>query len=170
MKKILLALVALGVCSVANAATTSTPLTLTGTLASSCAASFNTSSLNVVFTPGTTTATQDATYTLACTAGSQIATFTATSANAWNFKGATLNDLIPYSVPATATPNYATVVTLWSANPGVTTPVALIPAAITITPAADPIITTLTITPGVTPVATNVDTYADTITIATSYS
>jgi len=170
MKKILLALVALGMCSVANAATTTTALSLTGTLAASCTASFNNPTLAFVFTPSTTTAPQETIYTLTCTAGASIATFTATSLNAWNFKGAVSSDLIPYSVPATATPNYATVVTLWSANPGVTTAVDLIPAPITISATADPIVTTLAITPGVTPAATNVDTYADTITIATVYS
>lgn len=174
MKKILLALAALGLISTANAAATSTPLTLAGSLQSNCNAGFSAPTLTFVFTPGTQTAPQETLYNLSCTAGSIITAFTATSSNGWQFKGGTSNDLIPYTIPGVtvAAPYVGLLVPLWSAAPGVTaaTPLLTGGTPITIGTAAEILTATLPITPGLTPAGTNVDpSYADTVTIATAY-
>lgn len=172
MKKVLLSLLVAGFCTAVNAATvTPATLTLSGDLNSTCAGTLGTSNLGFTFIPGTQSSTASTTYTLTCTAGSVISTFTATSANGWQFLETNSGDLISYTVPVTtAAPYTAAVSTMWSGASGSTTPEDLLASgSITINGSAAPIVSTLVITPGTTPAASNVGTYSDTITMAASY-
>lgn len=171
MKKVLLSLLVAGFCTAVNAATTSSTLSLNGSLSSACTSGFSTGTLSFTFVPGSQSSAQNTVYTLTCTAGSVINAFTATSANGWDFKGATSNDLINYSITSvTAAPYAAGVATTWSGATTVTTPTDLLASgSITINGSAAPIQSTLTVTPATTPSASNVDSYSDTVTIATAY-
>lgn len=171
MKKALLTLLVAGFYSAVNAATTSSTLSLNGSLASSCTSNFSTGTLSFTFVPGAQASAQNTLYSLNCTAGSVISAFTATSANGWDFKGATSNDLIHYSIAADTIPTYSSsVVTVWSGATTVTTPTNLLSGgSITINDSAIPVQSMLTITPVTTPSGSNVDTYSDTVTVATSY-
>lgn len=153
------------------AGTTSTPLVLNGSVSSSCSGGFSAGTLTFSFVPGSQSSSQNTTYTLTCTAGAVISSFGASSANGWDFKGATSNDLINYSISSiTSSPYAAEVATVWSGSSGTTTPTDLLTGgSITINGAAAPIVSTLTITPVTTPLASNVDSYSDTVTIANSY-
>lgn len=171
MKKILLALVALGMVSVANAAPNDQVLTLNGTLTSACTTTLSTSSMNFTFVPGLAPSTQNTIYTLTCTAGSGITDITATSLNGWRFLGTNVGDYVNYGIAAvTAAPYAADMATTWNGTTTETTPNSVIVAPFTINGAADPVISTLTVIPAVVPGDTNADTYSDTVTIALTYS
>lgn len=171
MKKVLLSLLVASFCTAVNAATTSSTLSLNGSLSSSCTSGFNNGTLSFTFVPGVQASAQTTVYTLTCTAGSVISAFTATSANGWDFKGATSNDLINYSIASVTAGNYSSdVATTWSGATTVTTPTNLLAnGSITILGTAEPIQSTLTVTPVTTPASSNVDTYSDTVTVATAY-
>lgn len=171
MKKILLILLVTGFYINANAATTGSTLSLNGSVSSSCTSNFSNGTLSFTFVPGVQASAQNTLYTLNCTAGSVVSGFTATSANGWDFKGNTSSDLIHYTITANTIPTYSSyVVTTWSGATTVTTATNLLTGgSITINDAADPIASYLTVTPVTTPSGSNVDTYSDTVTIATVY-
>ena len=171
MKKIILGLFVFSFCFAANAASTSSTLSLNGSLSSSCTSGFNNGTLSFTFVPGAQVSAQNTVYTLTCTAGSVIGAFTATSANGWRFVGANSGDVISYNLTATTASPYTSAVTgVWSGATGSTTSENLLSSgSITINGSASPLISTLTISPDTTPVASNVDSYSDTVTIATAY-
>ena len=100
MKKVLLALLATGIISAANAGTATSTLTLNGTVASSCATSLSTGTLSFTFVPGSQPSAQNSNLTLACSVDSTITSLTATSANGWRFTGATHSANVNYIMTA----------------------------------------------------------------------
>ncbi|MBY0245846.1 MAG: hypothetical protein K2Q03_10355 [Sphingobacteriaceae bacterium] len=171
MKKILLALVALGMVSVANAAPNDQVLSLTGTLTSACTTQLSTASMNFNFIPGQAPITQNTVYTLSCTAGAGINNITAASVNGWRFIGSGSGDYVNYGIAAsTAAPYAADISTTWNGATTSTDPFPVILAPFTINGAADPVVSTLTVIPAVVPASTNVDNYSDSVTIALTYT
>lgn len=168
MKKILLVLVALGMYSVANAATSTGAIALSGTLSASCLTTIGTGNLNFTLVPGVAANPAQSTYLLSCTAGTAISSITAGSANTWKMVDTTSGDLVTYTLTAAGfSSNYSgDLISTWSSGTAITT---VSNAAFSINSAADPVTATLTVTPGITPGDANVGTYSDTITIAANY-
>lgn len=168
MKKILFVLVALGMYSVANAATSTGAIALSGTLSASCLTTIGTGNITFVLVPGVVATPATSTYSLACTAGTEISSITALSTNTWTMVEPVSSDAVPYSLTATGfSASYTNaLIPTWSSGTSITTVSA---APFSINGTADPVIAMLTITPDITPIAANIGTYADNITITANY-
>ena len=174
MKKLLLALALIGTTIVANAASTSGTLSISGEVTSSCAISFNnapsfTLISNQIPAPATTA------MTLSCTAGTSISAMTATSVNGWQLQPTGVPapaDVLAYGLTMTGiTAAYdGTLVTTWNGTPGVQAPVDLLAAApLVINDAGDQLIANLSVAPGLVPQTLNVGAYTDTVTVAATF-
>ena len=169
MKKVLLAILATGLVSAANATTATSTLTLNGTVVSSCASSLSTGTLSFTFVPGSQPSAQNSNLTLACSVDSTITSLTATSANGWRFTGATHSANVNYimtaaSVSGTSAGNFNTT---WSALPGITS--ANEETTGSITTGSSNIVIALSVAPVTTSSTLPVDTYSDTVTFTTTF-
>ena len=167
MKKVLLAILATGLVSAANATTATSTLTLNGTVVSSCASSLSAGTLNFTFVPGATPSAQSTNLTLACSVDSVISSLTATSANGWRFLGVTNSEYIAYTMTATSVSGTSAgnFNTTWndgsrSAYEETTGP---------ITAGSSSIVVALQIAPAAISSLAPVDTYSDTVTFTTTF-
>ena len=168
MKKVLLAILATGLVSAANATTATSTLTLNGTVVSSCASSLSAGTLNFTFVPGATPSAQSTNLTLACSVDSVISSLTATSANGWKFLGATHGALPAYTMTATSVSGTSpsNFNTTWS-NAGSTS--AYEETNSSITAGTSSIVVALQIAPAAISSGAPVDTYSDTVTFTTTF-
>ncbi len=168
MKKILLALVALGMVSVANAVVSTGSIALSGTLNTSCRTTIGTGNMSFTLVPGQAATPATSTYLLECTAGTAITSITAGSTNTWTMVEPGSSDAVTYALTAAGfSASYTNaLIPTWSSGSATTTVSA---APFSINGTADPVIAMLTVTPGITPAGANIGTYADTITITANY-
>lgn len=168
MKKILLTLVAFGMCSAANAIASTGSIALSGSLAASCSTTIGTANIAFTLVPDTQSAAATSSYTLQCSAGTSISSITAASDHAWTMVEPVSNDAVGYFLTAAgfSTSYPDALISAWS---NIQSSVTVSAAPFTITPTADPVIALLTVTPQTTPVAANVGTYSDNITITANY-
>ena len=100
MKKILLAAISLVVMAAANAATTSTTLSLSGSVVGSCTSSLSSSTLNFSLVSGQTPTAANTALNFNCVTGTTIVQMTSTSANGWRMSGSNTGFMVPYTISA----------------------------------------------------------------------
>ena len=168
MKKVLLAILATGLVSAANATTATSTLTLNGTVVSSCASSLSAGTLSFTFVPGATPSAQSTNLTLACSVDSVISSLTATSANGWRFLGVTNSEYIAYTMTATSVSGTSAgnFNTTWNDNYSRS---AYEETTGPITAGSSSIVVALQIAPAAISSLAPVDTYSDTVTFTTTF-
>ena len=163
----------MSVVSVANAGTATSTLTLNGTVASSCTTSVSIGTLSFTFVPGATPSGQFTSLDFSCSVDSTITSLTATSANGWQFTGATHGAHIPYTMVVNGGPagiNPTPFNSTWSGTTGSTSAVTETTGAFSV-----PSITggtfsqSLQVQVSAISSTAPVDTYSDTVTFTTTF-
>jgi len=168
MKKVILSMMGLGLGTMAYAGSTTAALTVSGSLASSCAINFSAGTSTLSGLVAGSSSTGAATFNINCTPGISSLALGAVSTNGWRIKGGTATtDVISYTLTATTPPTgFATT---WSGTAGSTTSVAVV------TTATQPIFTgtavaiPLTIATQNVPATSSQGAYADTVTMTAAF-
>ena len=167
MKKLLLSLAGIGLGSIAYAGTTTAALTVSGSLASSCAINFSAGTTTLTALVAGASSTGTATFNINCTPGISTLALGAVSANGWNIKGGTANSSIGYTITMpTALTGFAGT---WSGTNGSTSSVAVVTTATQPTFAGTSVAIPLNLATANVPAASSQGSYSDTVTMTATF-